>query len=717
MGRKVTRSMKVRRALLAGGGALLLIPSAMLATGTALPGLLSHSTGIQVAQTTDTVQTAAGPKSIVNYTLQTDSHAVARPAAPAALPQGVAAVAQPAAAAPQAATGAQAAAPAANSKCPAPGAGHEYLVVWAGKMNAGDLTGKDAVLFVQGGAINIEGYKEVLPQMLQPGQDGMFTIDAEAGCDTYGKVVNIALIPGADGIENEPHHMQYIWFPGQSIWAGGLFTSRLFTFDASSLPQMKLVSIQEPYATPGGSIWDAFAGLPDGTAYGTLMGGPLYAYGMTPGEVVHVGAKGEILGQFPAGSNGEDLSMGANGLPSCPDLGSCANPHGIQARTDLHTLVTSDYAEPARIVEDPTKPENYDIFRRTVRVWDISNENAPKLVKVDTMPVGPTVPANPAHAANLGMMEVGKTEDYPMANGAIPKGMFSESMCGGAIFYTSDMTNTTAHPWHEVFDSTAAVFSPKAVSSFGGNTPNGGPNSQITEAGGCDGAAWVQVTPDNRFVLHAVNGRYMNQTTDFSDSGTPKMVYSIDVQKLLIAGSNYQCNLDNIRAVMDPTKGGADCPTVAGVVPVFDTSSGGPHWGAFDNFTLGTSGTVKLPNGRQVPNTHALTRLAFANYFVARTGVDGNHKVCMVNMDPQTGDMSLDNTFIDEDIGTPCVDFNRRDWLGGVTTGFYKPHSMLFVENGAPLTGRTFDAHNNTTGWWGHEVDNGVDTGGFPYSS
>ena len=42
-------------------------------------------------------------------------------------------------------------------------------------------------------------------------------------------------------------------------------------------------------------------------------------------------------------------------------------------------------------------------------------------------------------------------------------------------------------------------------------------------------------------------------------------------------------------------------------------------------------------------DTHAVTRLAFANYFVARTGVDGNHKVCMLNMDPVTGDLSFDS--------------------------------------------------------------------------
>ena len=183
----------------------------------------------------------------------------------------------------------------AGASCPPAGPGHEYMVVWAGKMNAGDLEGKDALIFANGGAINPQAIRDVLPQETLPGNDMIATIDVERGCSTYGNVVNVALLSGADAVENEPHHMQYVWFPGQPLWAGGLFTSRLFTWDASALPKVSLISTQEPFATPGGSIWDAFDVLPDGTAYGTLMGGPLQVYGMTPGEVVHIGPKGEIL--------------------------------------------------------------------------------------------------------------------------------------------------------------------------------------------------------------------------------------------------------------------------------------------------------------------------------------------------------------------------------------------------------------------------------------
>jgi len=62
-----------------------------------------------------------------------------------------------------------------------------------------------------------------------------------------------------------------------------------------------------------------------------------------------------------------------------------------------------------------------------------------------------------------------------------------------------------------------------------------------------------------------------------------------------------------------------------------------------------------------------------SDYFVARTGVDGDHKVCMVNISP-TGKLTLDQTFLDENEGTPCVDFNRTNWPHGAD-GNAKPHS------------------------------------------
>jgi hypothetical protein len=41
---------------------------------------------------------------------------------------------------------------------------------------------------------------------------------------------------------------------------------------------------------------------------------------------------------------------------------------------------------------------------------------------------------------------------------------------------------------------------------------------------------------------------------------------------------------------------------------------------------------------------------------------------------------------------------------------------MLFVENNPPNTGETRNAAGAVTGYWGSEVDNAADSGGFPYA-
>jgi hypothetical protein len=69
----------------------------------------------------------------------------------------------------------------------------------------------------------------------------------------------------------------------------------------------------------------------------------------------------------------------------------------------------------------------------------------------------------------------------------------------------------------------------------------------------------------------------------------------------------------------------------------------------------------------------------FSDSFVARTGVDGNHRMYMVNVDPATGALSYDPSFKDEPTGPLGVAFNRRDWPFNAGAGFYKPHAMVWV--------------------------------------
>ena len=88
------------------------------------------------------------------------------------------------------------------------------------------------------------------------------------------------------------------------------------------------------------------------------------------------------------------------------------------------------------------------------------------------------------------------------------------------------------------------------------------------------------------------------------------------------------------------------------------------------------------PDGKYT-ETQTPGRLAVSNYFVARSGNDGDHKVNMIDLGPD-GKVSLDDTFRDEVTGEPGVNFNRRSWPHG-EFGNAKPHSELFVVSDGDL--------------------------------
>ena len=579
-----------------------------------------------------------------------------------------------------------------NTGGPAP---REYLVVWAGDWNVADNSANDLLKYAQQIGVNVVKTENDLIDDL-PGPDFFAVIDADPASATYGKVVNTVTVPLLPA-ENEPHHMQYIWHRGDKIFAGGLFGDTAFILDTAKLPLLDLVGVVLPTDTPCGSVPDAFWTLSDGSALGTWMGGAdaggacVYSNGDvhlsngfagTPGSLVRIGKPaGEkyyrVLAELPAATslpqdtdpvrcpttpNIPTTTTLGSPLPSASLFNSCANPHGIQFREDLNAGITTDYAEPRNVPINPIDPIDEHLFRDTVRIWTLDPKkplgagykgcgkdldcSTPKVLDVKVMPDGPRHERNPGHEEPRGIME--GTVTYPVGG---TKGAFAESMCGGAIFYTPDFTDPNIE-WREVFDDTAAA---KTL------------NPNITEGAGCSGGGWVQTSPDNKLLYHAVIGRGLGSLGQ-DDPGTPKYVYTLNIQKLIAAGNGVTCKIDSIDEVAN---GGAepDCPTLAGIHEIADTTSGGPHWGSFDNFDL-------LPNGK-VKETNDIKRFAVSDYFVARSGVDGNHKVYIVNVD-KNGKLTRDTKFVDENEGTPGIDFNRTAWPHGLW-GKAKPHSMLFV--------------------------------------
>jgi hypothetical protein len=539
----------------------------------------------------------------------------------------------------------------------------EYIVVWAGKMTAGDLSGGELARYTSSGTVNPEDMAELATVGMKSGLDAMVVVDGRRHnpdgslSESYGKVVNFVQVPPPFGVQGEPHHMQYQWEDSQPVVAGGLLNDVTTVWDVSRIPEIHLSNVIRPEETPLGSVPDAYDFLPDGRAIGTYMGGPNFNYAGSPGSVVVFKPdpdKGLVFeSETPAGSPGAVDSSNPGGIPEpcspveAKPIGTCANPHGIQIRGDLGRMVTADYAEPRELTTDPLKPYKPGTFRPTVRVWDVTAPAAPRLVSVAHMPRGPQA-AIQGHG-NIGIMETAKTH-------APAKGFFSGASCGGGLFFTPDITvlaGDSTGAWKQVFDDDMAILQAHR-------------DARPEEVPSCAGGSWHQVSPDNRYLFRTVIGRNPGSTDSF-DTGTAKVIYSLDIAGLMAsaADGHVDCSIDTIAEIQRGQGDEADCPRLVSVLLVDDSSTGGPHWAAIDNHSLTPAG--------------APTRLVFSNSFVARTGVDGNHRMYMVDVDPATGALAYDQSFRDEQTGALGVDFNRQSWPNHPGVGFYKPHAMVWV--------------------------------------
>ena len=234
------------------------------------------------------------------------------------------------------------------------------------------------------------------------GPDFFAVVDATKGSETYGKVVNTATVGPL--VENEPHHMQYMWHKGDDIFAGGLFTDITYVFDTGPA-QAEPQGVNLPTDTLCGSVPDAYWVTKDGGAYGTYMGGP-----DVPGPCTYTnGSAGSATASAarparwsastrtarpsprrrPPRRTAENEQRCGN-IPALP-APTCANPHGIQAREDLDILITRDYDEPRNIILNPVSAPSSYLRRPTVRTWDISDPDNPKLKAVSFLPDGPRV--------------------------------------------------------------------------------------------------------------------------------------------------------------------------------------------------------------------------------------------------------------------------------------------------------------------------------------
>lgn len=523
----------------------------------------------------------------------------------------------------------------------------EYLLVWAGDENIADTAVSDIEELPDSLAGPVGKTRDALP-----GQDFLAVVDATEGSSAYGEVVNTATVSPL--VENEPHHMQYTWHKGDTVFAGGLFSATTYAFDVSALPYIKLKGASLPTDTLGGSVPDAYWMLDDGTTYATYMGGPvlpgphLYSDGSvhsgngfagSPGEVVRFDRNGKVLGQHPAATPGGDDSDVCEDLPGSGEP-TCANPHGIQAREDLDTMVTADYVEPRNIILDPLEPLSPYLYRSTVRTWDISDPARPTVESVSYLPAGPDEDTrDPQYRDSSAVMETTVTQRHGH------KGAFVQTMQGGAIYYAPDIT-APKPDWRKVWDDG------DALTKF---NPDSGSDAAATNGG------WIQTSANDHYLYHTIMGRHRG-TLDSDDPGAPGGVIALDISKL-VDESEPDCDLHTGSRA-------DDCPELTGATGINPDEPGmGPHFGTSDNFDLGADGKYH--------ETDQPKRIAATDYFIARSGHDGDHRVWMLNTGDD-GELSLDRDFRDEFTGEVGLDFNRDAWPHG-RTGNAKPHLGLLV--------------------------------------
>ncbi len=222
-------------------------------------------------------------------------------------------------------------------------------------------------------------------------------------------------------------------------------------------------------------------------------------------------------------SGAVDLDHGIN---QGPDAGLLPHPHGIGLRTDLTgtkgdkngkktgttkggILVTSDYADPVSlaITGSGSGPEtSAQDLGTTVRFWDVAHlGDGPYAVA--QVPDGPRHEDNQIHEEPEGLMAMRVTHNHGH------KGMFVASMCGGALYYSPDIT----------------VMNPKFT--------------QVYDFGACTGASVFTITQDDNYIMMPISGIQRPgdpiYNRDYAGEHNSRMAV-LDIQALLGEGNGFR---------------------------------------------------------------------------------------------------------------------------------------------------------------------------------
>ena len=396
--------------------------------------------------------------------------------------------------------------------------------------------------------------------------DFLAVVNANPSSRKYGRV--IATVP-VRSRGNEPQDLNDGFRYDGRVFASGVLTNRVFTFDLRDPEEPKLAGVTElgdrRYWAPRGLVslsnGHVAVACPDRARHIGLAREITGA----PGGLVELDAKGRVVREISGGS--------------VESRGYVVAPSGAAVAPAVKSIITTNhahgYAASARGALVPGI---------TVQLWKASDLTLQRTVVLD---------AGPRGDENLGPMTPRAMRKQPFA--------YVNTHEGGAL-YVSDSIGIEDPAFRLAYDFGAGSFPVGAA-----------------------------ITPNDRFYVTALAGKSQVVVLDLADPLRPRAGATVRLDRSLDGTG---------KAAVHPRTGGAGGLAMA---------SDGSRVAVADY-------TIDVPTYRR----------------------DGDHRVYLLRLDPETGELRVDTAFRDEATDEVGIDFNRAKWPHGAT-GPARPRGMLFV--------------------------------------
>ncbi len=243
-------------------------------------------------------------------------------------------------------------------------------------------------------------------------EDFLAVIDARSGSPTFGRVLKTVTVRSSG---NEPHHIDFDVRADETLWASGVLSGRIFIFDVSRLPEVKLQKVIEPAPAQVHAPPHTFGLLPNGNTIVTAMEMmPQHRMNETqpagtdpaPGGLLEFDNRGNLLRRISAAD---------------PQAGDAEiSPYGLAIKPGLDRLVTTNSGHGWL----PTMTKMTDGY--TVQVWRVRDLKLLRTLKFPTGPRGNenTAPYEPRFAHAHGSQTV-----------------FINTVVGSALYVSTDVAS------------------------------------------------------------------------------------------------------------------------------------------------------------------------------------------------------------------------------------------------------------------------------------